>query len=596
MNILSKKSSPKSILQVLIILFLFSLSAFAQTVKIKIIQTTDEHGAIFPYDFTEMKETNNSLAQVYTYIKEEREKKDQEVILLSGGDILQGTPTVYYYNFEKTNGSHLLADVMNYMRYDAGTVGNHDIETGHSVYDKFKIEINFPWLAANAINIKSNEPYFKPYTIIERQGIKIAVLGLITPHIPNWLPEKIWEGIAWDDMIETAKKWTKIINEKEKPDLMVGLFHSGVDFTYGNQSIESYKNENASKLVAQQVQGFDIIFVGHDHRGWNFKEKNSVGKEVQILGATSSARDVSIANCTFTFDTNTKRWAKEIIGEIVELKNFSPDNDFMKKLSDQYDEVKKYVSRPIGYFEEPLSARESIFGNGAFTDFINTIQLELTGADISFTAPLSMNAKIDKGEILAGEMFKLYRYENFLYTMELSGKEIKNYLEHSYSLWFNQMKSEDDHLLKFDLDELGNIKFDKRNNAPTLKNQFYNFDAALGINYLVDVSKPSHERVKILSMQNGYSFDEMKKYKVAVNSYRGNGGGNHLTAGAGIPKEELSKRIITSTEKDLRYYMMKWIEKNKTVNPKAAGNWKVIPEEWWTKGKEKDYQIIFGKK
>lgn len=596
MNILSKKSSPKSILQVLIILFLFSLSVFAQTVKIKIIQTTDEHGAIFPYDFTEMKETKNSLAQVYTYIKEEREKKDNEIILLSGGDILQGTPAVYYYNFEKTNRSHLLADVMNYMRYDAGTVGNHDIETGHSVYDKFKAEINFPWLAANAINIKSNEPYFKPYTIIERQGIKIAVLGLITPHIPNWLPEKIWEGIAWDDMIETAKKWTKIIDEKEKPDLMVGLFHSGVDFTYGNQNLESYKNENASKLVAQQVQGFDIIFVGHDHRGWNFKEKNLISKEVQILGATSSARDISIANCTFTFDNNTKRWAKEIIGEIVELKNFSPGNDFMKNFSDQYDEVKKYVSRPIGYFEEPLSARESIFGNGAFTDFINTIQIELTGADISFTAPLSMNAKIDKGEILAGEMFKLYRYENLLYTMELSGKEIKNYLEHSYSLWFNHMKSADDHLLKFDLDELGNLKFDKRNNAPTLKNQFYNFDAALGINYLVDVSKPAHERVKILSLQNGSSFDEMKKYKVAVNSYRGNGGGNHLTAGAGIPKEELSKRIITSTEKDLRYYMMKWIEKNKTVNPKAAGNWKVVPEEWWSKGKEKDYQIIFGKK
>jgi len=595
MKQIAKNFSIKSSLKLSIILLLLSFSIFAQTVKIKIIQTTDEHGAIFPYDFTDQKAVNNSLAQVYSFIKKEREKKDQEVVLLSGGDILQGTPAVYYYNFEKTNTSHLYADVMNYMRYDAGAVGNHDIETGHSVYDRFKTEINFPWLAANAVNKNSGEPYFKPYTIVERKGIKIAVLGLITPHIPNWLPEKIWEGIVWEDMIESAKKWIKIIEEKEKPDLMVGLFHSGVDYTYGNQNIETFKNENASKLIAQQVPGFDIIFVGHDHHGWNFKEKNSLGEEVQILGATSSARDVSVANCTLTFDNTSKRWKKEISGEIVESKNYSPDNEFMNKFSLQYDEVKKYVSRPVGYFEEALSARESIFGDAAFTDFINTIQLELTGADISFTAPLSMNARIDKGEILVGEMFKLYRYENLLYTMELSGKEIKNYLEYSYSLWFNQMKSPEDHLLSFDLDESGNLKFDKRNNAPTLKNQYYNFDAALGINYLVDVSKPVGERVKIISMQNGSTFDENRKYKVAVNSYRGNGGGNHLIVGAGITKEELSKRIITSTEKDLRYYMMKWIEKNKTVNPKAAGNWKVVPEEWWAKGKEKDYQIIFGK-
>lgn len=595
MKQITMQFSKKSSSTLLIVLLLLSFSVFAQTVKIKIIQTTDEHGAIFPYDFTDQKEINNSLAQVYSYIKQEREKKDQEVVLLSGGDILQGTPAVYYYNFEKTDTSHLYADVMNYMQYDAGVVGNHDIETGHSVYDRFNKLINFPWLAANAVYKTSGEPYFKPYTIIEREGIKIAVLGLITPHIPNWLPEKIWAGIEWEDMIESAKKWIKLINEKEKPNLMVGLFHSGVDYTYGNQNIETFKNENASKLIAQQVPGFDIIFVGHDHRGWNFKEKNSLGKEVQILGATSSARDVSIANCTFTFDNNTKRWEKEIMGEVIESKNYSPDNEFINKFSLQFDEVKKYVSRPIGYFEEPLSARESIFGNSAFTDFINTIQLELTGANISFTAPLSMNARIEKGEILVGEMFKLYRYENLLYTMELSGKEIKNYLEFSYSLWFNQMKSHEDHLLSFDLDECGNLKFDKRNNAPTLKNQYYNFDAAMGINYVVDVSKPVGEKVKVISMRDGSAFDENKKYKVAVNSYRGNGGGNHLTAGAGIPKEELSKRIITSTEKDLRYYMMKWIEKNKTVNPKSAGNWKVVPEEWWAKGKEKDYQIIFGK-
>ncbi|MFA7418518.1 MAG: bifunctional UDP-sugar hydrolase/5'-nucleotidase [Melioribacteraceae bacterium] len=588
-NLMKKQSA-----YLIIIVLLFSSFLSAQTVKLKIIQSTDEHGAIFPYDFTDQRDINNSLAQVYSYIKEERAKSDQEVMLLSGGDILQGTPAVYYYNYEKTNVPHLWAEMMNYMKYDAGAVGNHDIETGHPVYDRFNKQIKFPWLAANAINSKTGKPYFKPYAVFNKKGIKIAVLGLITPHIPSWLPEKIWKGIEWDDMIKSAEKWLQIIKKKEKPDLVIGLFHSGVDYAYGNQKADEDKNENASKLVSQRVPGFDIVFVGHDHKGWNYKEKNSIGGDVQILGGTSSARDVSVANCVLTFDKESKTWKKEITGEIVESKNFKPDTEFMNKFSKQYEEVKKYVSRPIGRLTETLYAREAIFGPAAFADFVNKIQLELTGAQISFTAPLSMNAKIDKGEVYTGTMFKLYRYENLLYTMELSGKEVKNYLEFSYKLWYNEMKNSEDHLLSFDKDTDGKIIYDKRNSAPLLKNQYYNFDCAAGINYTVNLTKPIGERVTILSMADGSKFDLSKKYKVAVNSYRGNGGGGHLVSGAGIPKEELTKRVITSTEKDLRFYIMKWIEKSKTVTPKTLGNWKVVPEDWWTKGKEKDYKIMFG--
>lgn len=576
-----------------LILFFVVTALSAQTINIKIIQTTDDHGAIFPYDFTDQRTTNNSLAHISTFLKKERENKDQEVILLNGGDILQGTPAVYYYNFEKPEQTHLLAQVMNYMNYDAGVVGNHDIETGHPVYDKYVKEINFPWLAANAIDKTDNAPYFKPYTIIERKGIKIAVLGLITPHIPNWLPEKIWEGIDWQDMIDSAEKWVKIIKESENPDLLIGLFHAGVDYTYNNQNENSHKNENASQLTAQKVDGFDVVFVGHDHKGWNYKIKNDAGNEVLILGGTSYGRDAAIADCRFTFDESTKLWKKEIAGSTVESKSMKPDSVFLSMFESQFNEVKQYVTRRIGMFEEELDSRESLFGSSAFSDFINQIQLEITGADISFTAPLSLNAKIDKGEITVGQLFKLYRYENLLYTMNLSGKEIKNYLEHSYSLWFNQIKNENDNLLNFVKDDNGNTVFEKRNNAAQLKFPFYNFDSALGIDYEVDVSKPDGEKIKIISMSDGSRFDENKVYKTAINSYRGNGGGGHLLIGAKIPKEELSGRIISSTDKDLRYYIMKWIEKNITITPKKYSNWKVVPQAVWERAKERDYKLLF---
>ena len=186
-----RKIFKNSIIYPLILALFLSSAVFSQTIKLKIIETTDEHGQAFPYSFTDGHEMNNSLAQVLTYVKSEREKKDQETILLSGGDLLQGTPLVYYYNFEKTESPHIFAEMMNYMGYDAGTVGNHDIETGHAVYDRFNKELKFPWLAANAVNTSNQEPYFKPYTIINKKGIKIVVLGLITPAIPNWLPKNI---------------------------------------------------------------------------------------------------------------------------------------------------------------------------------------------------------------------------------------------------------------------------------------------------------------------------------------------------------------------------------------------------------------------
>ncbi len=141
----------------LIILVLLSTALFAQTVKIKLIETSDVHGAIFPYDFQNDTTTNSSLAQVHTYVSIERRKTDQEVILLDNGDIIQGDPAVYYYNYEDTVSKHLYADVMNFMGYDVATIGNHDIETGHPVYDRFRKQLSFPWLAANAVNTSNNE-------------------------------------------------------------------------------------------------------------------------------------------------------------------------------------------------------------------------------------------------------------------------------------------------------------------------------------------------------------------------------------------------------------------------------------------------------
>jgi 2',3'-cyclic-nucleotide 2'-phosphodiesterase/3'-nucleotidase len=338
------------------------------------------------------------------------------------------------------------------------------------------------------------------------------------------------------------------------------------------------------------------VFVGHDHAGWNFKTVNTNNDSVLILGPLSRARTVAVASVTMSLDSTLNKWTKEnIMGDIVEIVKYRPDNHFMSKFMMSLSIIGNYVAKPLGVITKSISSKASIFGPSKFIDLIHTFQLETTDAEISFVSPLSFNSEIDSGWIYVRDMFKLYRYENFLYKMELTGQEIKDYLEYSFAGWFNLMENEDDHLLNFKKGEEGNLIYSERTSSPMLAQRYYNFSSAAGIKYTVDVTKPDGERVNIKSLSNGSPFKLNENYKVAINSYRGNGGGGHLTKGAGIPKEDLSTRVITSTDKDLRFYMMKWIEKKKKITPKIIGNWKVVPDNYWKTGEEKDYKILYKK-
>lgn len=577
--------------QLVLIAVLLASCSGKEDKAITILQTTDLHGVILPYDFIEKKEMKASLAGVSTYVKTARDGK-RPVILLDNGDNLQGQPPVYYYNFIDTVSPHIITLALNFLGYDGGTVGNHDIEAGHSVYDRLIREYDFPLLAANAINKATGKPYFKPYTIIKKNGIRVAVLGLITPAIPDWLPPELYSGIEFRDMLETAKFYMPIIL-KEKPDFVIGLFHSGWDERSDQSPEGSHNDENGSSAVAFNVPGFDVILNGHNHNVVNKKFVNSAGDTVLILEGGSRAEKIARADVFFHKDKTTGKMHKTATGKIIDVDSYSPDDDFISKFSIQKNVIMKYVSKVIATFETTISSRDSYFGSSPFVDMVHSIQLDITKADISFSAPLSFDVKIPAGPVTVGDMFKLYRFENMLYTMSMSGSEIENYLEYSYADWLNTMNGPGDHMLKFQVSKDGRPIL--RNGEAWLKNQPYNFDSAAGIDYIVDVSKPEGKRVTIKSLSNGKPFEVSKTYLVAVNSYRGNGGGGHFTAGSGIPKNELPHRLIKSTEKDLRYYILNYLEAKGTIKPAALNNWKIIPEKWIKDARLRDYELLFGK-
>lgn len=565
-------------------LICLALSTTAQeskkTVTLHFVETTDVHGAFFPINFYNDRPANGSMARVSTYLTQLRKQYgDNAVIALDNGDILQGQPICYYYNFVRTDTTNIAADVINYLRYDVECVGNHDIEPGHAVYDKWFKEVKCPVLGANIIDNTTNYPYLKPYTILEKNGVRVAVIGMLTPAIPLWLNADIWSNLRFEELITSMRYWVNQVRELEHPDVVCGLIHSGWD---GGIVTPDY-DEDAGKKIAEQVDGLDLLFFGHDHT-----EHNSVSsKGVLCMDPSCNAKKVAHATITLEQTANGLKIIDKK-GELVDICPMDIDQDFVSHFQGAIDDAKTYVGKFIGVLSTPLRSRDCYFGSSAFTDLIHNLQLQITGADISITAPLAFDNTINAGNLYIRDMFKLYRFENRLYTMRMKGSEIKNHLEMSYALWTNTMTKPSDHILLLN----DTIASDMQRFG--FKNFTFNFDSAVGIDYEVDVTKPKGQKVHILRMSNGQPFDENKFYVVAMSSYRANGGGELLTQGAGIPRDSLEGRTLTMTELDLRYYLTKEIERMGTVSPKPNNNWRFVPRAWAEPALKRDRKQLFG--
>ena len=571
-------------------------AATTKTVKLKVIETSDVHGHFFPYDFIEKKPLKGTLSRVNTYVKRQREQYGERLLLIDNGDILQGQPCVYWSNYVMPQDMNLSAAVVNYMGYDAETVGNHDIEPGHKIYDKWIREVRCPLLGANIVtkeqpaaselNGRPSRVYdgLHPYSIHYVDGVKIAIIGMVTPAIPNWLTESVWKGIEFEEMVGCAKKWVKYIKEHEQPDLLFGLFHSGKS---GGIITDVYE-EDATEAVAREVPEFDIIFFGHDHQVHNQWVKTVSGKETLILDPSCYALNVAEAEIELTY-SDGRLVKKDFKGNIVSVRDEKVDQAMVEHFQPQIDQIKAYSEKKIGRFERPIYTRESYFGNSAFIDLVHNLQLQISKADISINAPLSFNSVIEAGDITQADMFKLYRFENLLYVLRLTGEEVRKHLEFSYDMWTNTMTSPDDHALRLN----DASKEDMQRTG--FQHYTFNFDSACGIDYEVDLTKPDGQKVRILRMSNGEPFDEKKWYRVVMNSYRANGGGELLTRGAGIPKDSLSSRVLFHTDMDQRHYLTQEIERQGTVDPQPNHNWRFVPEEWVRPALKRDSLQLFGR-
>ena len=535
-----------------------------------------------PYDFIENKPASGSLARACTYINNMRKHYGNRLILLDCGDMLQGQPICHYFNSTKNGEMNIASRAINYLKFDACAIGNHDLATGNDVFDKWTRECGCPIVAANMTDSTTGKPYCPPYAILEREGIKIAVLGMVTSAAPLWLYGKLRNRLHFESITTVAASWVESIRNEEHPDLIIGLFHSGWN---GGTSTDLY-DENEVERTARDVPGLDAIFFGHDHVTRQETITNKSGHKVPCLNPSCNANSLAVADMTITKE-GSRVVCKTISGSICDIKDEQPDLAFMEYFKEAAEETITYCSKRIATIDKPIHAIDGLFGNAPFTDLIHNLQLAITHADISLCGPLSANISIEKGLICVRDMFKLYKYDDLLYVMRLNGMEIKACLEMSYELWTNTMTTPYDHIVLIANDTEGH------GSLPKLKNNIFNFDSAAGIDYEVDVTKPYGQKIKIKQMSDGKPFCENRWYNVVTNSYRGNGGGDLLTKGAGIAVESLQQRIVWQSDKGQRQCLMEQMSCSGTIAPKANNNWKFVPEEWADKAIARDKANIF---
>jgi len=525
---------------------------------IKWIHTSDIHGALTD------KEGLCSIHSVAEYVR----SLDEDVILTDGGDSLMGSPYTHYYNNIATEGIHGVARVMNTMHYDAAVIGNHDIEAGKDVYERFVRDCEHPVLCANS-------EAFQPYTIIEKKGIRIAVIGITTSAVSHWLHPSLWESLKLKDAFQSARYWVERVKEEEKPDFTVGLFHSG-----WNGGVEG---ENVTERIAKEVEGFDLILYGHDHH-------SAVHKEGEVVCVNPGSHAMSLAEVDIEIDEDGRKEVKARIVKTEPTLRFvamrQETKERKKEAAGRLTPMEEWLNEPVGRLKVALDEREAYFGSSLFIDLFHKVQMEVVKADISFFSPVSFDTRIDEGLLTMNDMFRLYRFETTLYEMRLKGQEIKGMLEMSYGLWTNQMTSSDDEalLLEYNLDG-GTRK--------GLKNISLNMLSACGITYTVDLSKPIGNRVNILCFDDGRTFSLDTFYTIVINSYHGNGGGDLLTKGAGIPYSELPARIISISPKGLRDYLIDYVKREGVVAPNIISHWKFIPEEWTEGALLRERKLLF---
>ena len=548
----------------------------------QLLTTNDVHGHYFDASYVS-DEVSPALTNVSWYVDSIRTAVGKEnVILIDAGDCLQGDNAAYYYNYIDTESEHLFGRMVEYVGYDAVVVGNHDIETGHAVYDRLVKEMDVPFLAANAVRTDNGKPYFQEYVTLKRHGLKITIIGFTNPNIKAWLSPLLWSGMTFESLVPFAQEAVDRIVAKEKSDIVIVATHAGTGRGDGS-ALESQGLE-----LLNSLKGVDFVLTAHDHRPTTIDNET-----IALINAGSHCRNLGKGTITVKVE-NGKVVSKTIDAELLPVDAQNVDTEMKDMFDAEYQAVKDFTLMEVGELKEDLRTSDAYRGMSDYLNLLHTLSLSCEPAQISFAAPLTFNGEVKAGTIFYNDLFTIYPYENQLFVVKMTGKEIKDYLEYSYDAWINTVSSPNENLLKIQ------NRPDPRNGTDrwSFKGTAYNFDSAGGVNYTVDVTKQKGERINITTLADGSLFDMAMEYNVAMTSYRASGGGDIMRKGAGIDTDRIGDRVV-EYHPEIRNILYDYLKENGSIDPavigdpEVIGSWKFVPEDMAEKALDRDMALLF---
>lgn len=591
-------------LAIMLALTTVPLNIFPQTAKaaepgntatLRILETTDLHSNVMPYDyFKDAPVTNFGLAKTATLIQQARSEVANSM-LFDAGDTIQGNPLASYVakvNKLGPNDTHPVFKAMNYLKYDASIVGNHEFNYGLDYLNDVLGEVQFPVVNANIYhddkdgNPDNDQNYFTPYKLIDKEivdangvksTVKVGVIGFAPPQIMSWDKDNVTGKLVIKDIVKQANKFIPQM-KAEGAEVIVAIAHSGCDITAEGQE----EAENAVYDLTK-VPGIDAMLFGHAHLKFpgdaSFDNKNGIDNTkgtingVQAVEAGFWGNNLGVLDLALVKDANGKwsvdRANSKSVNRTVDA-NTASDQTIVDAVATEHNNTLTYVRGKIGDTEIPMHSFFTRVMDDASTQIVNDAQMDYVKKWISTNAPeykdvpvLSAAAPfkggrggvadytdIKKGEVTIKSAADLYLFDNTLKAVEVTGDQVKRWIEES-AKQFNTI----------DPNSVGRQELLDYEFRP------YNYDVLDGVKYEIDVTKPKGERVVNLTLLDGTPVDPAQKFIVATNNYRAGGSGGLA--------ELKSAKVVVDSPFENRQILMDYISAQGTINPVPDNNWKI---------------------
>lgn len=578
------------------------------TVKLRILETSDIHVNLMNYDYYQTKTDNKvGLVQTATLVNKAREEVKNSV-LFDDGDALQGTPLGDYVankikdkdpkNPVDPNYVHPLYRVMNLMKYDVISLGNHEFNYGLDYLKEVTSKTKIPVINSNVYiddhdgNDENDEHYFdRPYHILEKevvdeagqkQIVKIGVMGFVPPQIMNWDKANLEGQVKAKDIVETAKKMVPKM-KAEGADVIVALAHSGVDKSGYNVGME-----NASYYLTE-VPDVDAVLMGHSHT-----EVQDIFNGVPVVmpgvfGSNLGIIDMQLKKVNGKWEVQKKNQSKPALRKIADSKGnplVESDQKLVNEIKDEHEKTIEYVNTPVGETKAPINSYFSLVQDDPSVQIVTNaqkwyVEQELKKPEyekikdipvLSAGAPFKAGGRngaayytdIPAGTLAIKNVADLYVYPNTLYAVKVNGAQVKEWLEMSAGQ-FNQIDPKPKEKIEQQLVNTG---------YPT-----YNFDIIDGLKYEIDVTQPpkydkdgkvvnaNTNRIVNMTYEGKLVADD-QEFIVATNNYRGSS-----QTFPGVSKGE----VVYQSQDETRQIIVKYMQETPVINPTADQNWTFKP-------------------